>query len=130
MKCPFRDTRVLKGIFDSLKRQNLNQLKEETVISKATYYLGKSPREIFHDDLLKNEKVFEDFEEIFDLLLEYPHIFEKHFGKLDPLFFQLVDLFLPSFDEIIQTSLKDRKHKFTILNLEWKKNHFGFIRWD
>ena len=69
MKCPFRDTRVLKGIFDSLKRQNLTQLREEKILSKTSIYLNKSPAEIFSEDFAENEKVFEDFEEMFDLLL-------------------------------------------------------------
>ena len=129
MKCPFRDTRVLKSIFDSLKRQNLNQLKEETIINKATYYLGKSTVDIFDNDQIYNEKVFEDFEEIFDLLLEYPNIFEKYFNKLDPLFFKMVDMFQPSVDEILfQNNYKSQNKKFGILRLYWKKNNFGFIR--
>jgi hypothetical protein len=129
MKCPFRDTRVLKGIFDSLKRQNLNQLKEENVMNKANHYLGKFTSDIFDNDHIKNEKVFEDFEEIFDLLLEYPNIFEKNFNKLDPLFFKMVDLFIPSYDEILfQNNYRSQNKKFNILSLEWSKNTFGFIR--
>jgi hypothetical protein len=129
MKCPFRDTRVLKGIFDSLKRQNLNQLKEEVILSKSNFYLNKMPSEIFSADFAENEKVFEDFEEIFDLLLEYPHLFEKNFNKLDPLFFKLIDLFLPSYDELLNPGkFQLNNSNFNILSLEWNKNNFGFIR--
>jgi hypothetical protein len=99
------------------------------IMNKVTYYLSKSTSEIFENDQIKNEKVFEDFEEIFDLLLEYPNIFEKYFNKLDPLFFKMVDMFLPSYDEILfQNSYKSQNKKFGILSLEWKKNNFGFIR--
>ena len=133
MKSPHQDTRLLKGIFDSLKKQNLSSLKEEMILIRVSPYLGKAPHQLFGKNNIKNERVFEDLEEILDLLLEYPQVFEKNMNKLDPLFFNLVDTFLPSYDKIF--GLRNdyylrEEDSFEVLMLDWNQTNFGFIRWS
>lgn len=122
---------MVNGIFDSLRKQNLLILKEETIFKKLNLYSGKDFSELFTNNLTHNEQIFEDFEDIFDLLLEYPSVFYNNKNKFDPLFFKLIGCILPSFEIIFLNQPRkssEFQENFQILSLEWEENNFGFIR--
>lgn len=125
-----RDTRVIKGIFDSLQQQNLNHCREETVLKTLALYQHKTQKELLNPENGAGERFFEDAEQIFSLLFENPWIFERHQEKFDNFFFKFVQSMMPAITNILneEAHKKEKPERMSILSLPWDPENFGHLR--